>query len=101
MKGNAGPSDSDKRRAVFDWAQGHAAASAAPSRFMKEFEEEMSLLAGPSGEAGILDRMPEWHDYTALAAEIEALAAHRALQCWGTQDGMVPISYPKTPRRAS
>jgi hypothetical protein len=41
-----------------------------------------------NGENAIVDQSPDWGDPTHLAAEVEALAARRAMRHWGTTWGI-------------
>jgi hypothetical protein len=69
------------------WAQKRAELSATPDRFMVSFHNAMAVCRR-EGEAVVLERIPHWEDPTRLAAEIEALAARRAMAHWGTTWGI-------------
>jgi len=68
-------------------ARNRAAYSETPERFLAMFHAELSRLRR-EGMASTLDQAPDWLDPTHLAAEIEALAATRAMRNWGTAKGL-------------
>lgn len=68
-------------------AEKRSARSETPERFMNEFHDELSELRR-EGMTAIVERTPDWYDPTHLAAEIEALAALRAMRNWGTAEGL-------------
>ncbi len=82
----------NQRRTVFGWAQGRAACSDTPGKFMNKFEDNMrALLAlGVQEELERIDESRGWQAPVDMAAEIEALSAFRALQHWGTEWGLCP-----------
>lgn len=65
------------------WAQCHAKRSESPNRFMAIYTDDLNLLRR-KGEEALLDQRRSWKDPVQLAAEMEALAAFRALACWST-----------------
>ena len=81
---------SEKFQAAFARAQMRAGGTQAPHRFMNTFEEEVNHIL-VLGEGSLLERSPTWEDPLHLAAEVEALAAVRAVRHWGTEEGLCPI----------
>jgi hypothetical protein len=68
-------------------AEKRASRSEAPDLFMNKFYGGLSELRR-EGMAAVVDKAPDWLDPTHLAAEIEALAALRAIRYWGTAKGL-------------
>lgn len=77
----------ERFEAVCKRAKVRSERSAEPQRFLNEFEGEMAALRR-EGLASVVERGPDWSDPTHLAAEVEALAALRAMRTWGTTVGL-------------
>lgn len=58
-----------------------------PFHFISLFEDELRMVR-ERGEPEAVERQPDWHNPQRVAAEIEALAAVRALAYWGTNKGL-------------
>lgn len=85
--------EESKAREAYVWnamserAHDRADRSEDPQQFMKVFQATLTaLLTG--GDNDSVERRVLWSDSTFEAAEIEALCAYRALQHWGTGQGL-------------
>ena len=68
-------------------AKNRAEQSETPERFLSMFHSELSRIRR-EGVDTTLSKGPDWNDPTHLAAEVEALAATRAMRYWGTAEGL-------------
>lgn len=81
-----------KLRVVQAWALRHAERSQEPGEYLDHFEGELeALLIG----ANLVETRWTILDPVHMAAEIEALCAHRAVRNWGTDHG---LCYPRGSR---
>jgi hypothetical protein len=76
---------------VFSWAQERAKMSKSPNKFLNRFANDLRE-ARQIGEHEALAHRREV-DPLLIAAEVEALAAYRALEHWGTSWGRCPYRY--------
>lgn len=72
---------------VCQWADLRARQSVKPERFLWVFHDELATIRR-HGEAAVLEKDSTRLNPTDLAAEIEALAATRAMRTWGTNEGL-------------